>query len=172
MLSSENILQYFFVFFITTLIGFVLIYKHAIFNINSNRPNICIEKILARCAPKSNSEKLLREDLTRSRGGLSFGAEEYFSEEKREKIISRYTQKGSKEYAKIKSIFNDAFNRQDEEMLICLGKYITTYNNEPSCNSIKKKEISTEKMIIYFTIAIIFGVLITLFCHVISTFFL
>ena len=172
MLSSSDILNYFFVFFISTLIAFVFIYKYAKFQVDKYRPYVCIERVLSRCSPANDSEKLVREDLARSRGGLSIGAQAFFSEENREKIISRYVKKGSAEYTKISAIFNDAFNRKDEEMLVCLEKYITTYNNEPSCLNLKEKRISGLMMAFYFTGAVFFGVGITLICHFISVFFL
>ena len=172
MVSSGDIFGYFAVFFISTLIAFAFVYNYYKFKIDSYRPDLCIERILARCAPVDNSEKLVRDDLSRSRGGLSFGAEKFFSEENRDKIISRYVKKGSKDYSKIRAIFTEAFNRKDEEMLICLEKHITTYNNEPSCENIKEKKISTEQLIVYFSGAFFFGIVITIFCHVISTFFL
>lgn len=169
---NRETLAYFFIFFISTLVGFGIIYKYGISKIDRYRPDLCIERILERCSPEDESEKLVRAEKSRANGGLSINAEEKFSEDRRNKIIEMYVKKGSPEYRKVSSIFNDAFDRKDEEMLICLEKYMTTYNYEPSCISLKKKEITDNMMGIYFIGAGLFALLITLLCYVISTFFL
>ena len=132
----------------------------------------CIERILSRCAPADESEKLVREDRSRANGGLSLGAQEFFSEERRKKIVEMYVKEGSDQYRKVLAAFNEAFDRKDEEMLICLEKYMTTYNYEPSCLNLKPKEISSEMMILYFGGVIVFSLLVTLFVYGISSFFL
>lgn len=169
---NNETLAYFFVFFISTLVGFGLVYKHAKQKINTYRPDLCIERILSRCAPADESEKLVREDRSRANGGLSLGAQEFFSEERRKKIVEMYVKEGSDQYRKVLAAFNEAFDRKDEEMLICLEKYMTTYNYEPSCLNLKPKEISSEMMILYFGGVIVFSLLVTLFVYGISSFFL
>jgi hypothetical protein len=169
---NNETLAYFFVFFISTLIGFGFIYKHATQKVARYRPHLCIEQVLARCSPADESEKIIRQEKSRANGGLSLGAQEFFSEERRKNIVEMYVKKDSDQYTKVLSAFNEAFDRKDEEMLICLEKYMTTYNYEPSCLNLKAKEISSEMMILYFGGAILFALLVTLFCYGISIFFL
>ena len=83
MVSNKEIFAYFVIFFIVTLIGFAFIYKYTKIKMDNYKPELCIESILARCAPDDNSEKLIRQDRARSRGGLSLEARDFYSEEKR-----------------------------------------------------------------------------------------
>ena len=169
MVSKKEIFAYFVIFFIVTLIGFAFIYKYTKIKMDNYKPELCIESILARCAPDDNSEKLIRQDRARSRGGLSLEARDFYSEEKRKEIISRYVSEDDPNYSKIVSLFADAFNRSDEEMLNCLDRYMTTFNNEPSCVNLKPNSIKSEDIILYFLIVVIVAILITSICFGISS---
>ena len=169
MVSNTEIFAYFVIFFIVTLIGFVFIYKYTKITSDNHKPEFCIESILARCAPADKSEQLIRQDKARARGGLSLDARDFYTEEKRREIISRYVSEDDPKYSKIFSLFADAFNRGDEEMLNCLDRYMTTFNYEPSCVSVQTNVIKSEQLILYFLIVIIVAIFITLICYGISS---
>jgi hypothetical protein len=170
MFSTKEIFGYFIIFFISCLIGFFIIYKHYKFKVNNYKPNLCVEKILARCAPMDESEKQIRNDRSRSRGGLSEGAKSFFSDENMNKIVERYVSKEDPKYNRIMGLFKKAFDREDEEMLICLEKHMTSFNFEPSCLNLEQKPIGTGTITLYFLSVIGFAIAVTLFAILISSF--